>query len=77
MLICWHRTRTKLMSGELAVRGDQWPLLLYAKQKFDPEEPWDGLLRSELLIWVRTTPISFWIIHYFVLRLSSISSHLL
>jgi len=38
----------------MAVRGDQWPLLVYAKQEFNPEEPWDGLLRSELLVWVRT-----------------------
>jgi hypothetical protein len=35
------------------VRGDQWPLLVYVKQVFDPEEPWDGLFRSELLVWVR------------------------
>ncbi|KAM6503022.1 hypothetical protein JOM56_002999 [Amanita muscaria] len=41
----------KLSTGEMAVRGDQWPLLVYAKQKFDPEEPWDGLFRSELLVW--------------------------
>lgn len=73
-LIYWLRTRTKLTSGDLAVRGDQWPLLLYAEQKFDPEEPWDGLLRSELLIWVRTTPFSFWIIHYVIYRPSSTSS---
>ncbi|KAF8342369.1 hypothetical protein F5887DRAFT_1215964 [Amanita rubescens] len=45
------QTRTKLASGELGVRGDQWPLMLYAKQQFDPEEPWDGLFRSELLVW--------------------------
>jgi hypothetical protein len=36
----------------MVVRGDQWPLLVYAKQVFDPEEPWDGLFRSELLVWV-------------------------
>ncbi|KAF8338542.1 hypothetical protein F5887DRAFT_1077745 [Amanita rubescens] len=44
-------TRTKLTSGQLAVKGDQWPLILYAKQEFDPEDPWDGLFRSELLVW--------------------------
>jgi len=49
-----YRIRAKLSSGEMAVRGDQWPLLVYAKQVFDPEEPWDGLLRSKLLVWVRT-----------------------
>ena len=44
--------RAKLSSGELAVRGDQWPLLVYANQEFDPEDPWNGLFRSRLLIWV-------------------------
>lgn len=43
--------RTKLSSGELAVRGDQWPLLVYANQEFDPEDPWNGLFRSRLLVW--------------------------
>ncbi|KAM6493058.1 hypothetical protein JOM56_011192, partial [Amanita muscaria] len=43
--------RAKLSTGEMAVRGDQWPLLVYAKQKFDSEEPWEGLFRSELLVW--------------------------
>lgn len=46
------RVRAKLSSGELAVRGDQWPLLMYANQKYDPEDPWDGLFRSRLLVWV-------------------------
>jgi len=64
MLIRYHRTRTKLTSGQLAVKGDQWPLILYAKQEFNPEDPWDGLFRSELLIWVRIPLFSFWIIHY-------------
>ncbi|KAF8313931.1 hypothetical protein F5887DRAFT_895973, partial [Amanita rubescens] len=44
-------TRANLISGQLAVKGDQWPLILYAKQEFDPEDPWDGLFRSELLVW--------------------------
>ena len=48
-----RRIRAKLTSGEMAVRGDQWPLLVYASQKFDCEAPWDGLFRSELLVWVR------------------------
>jgi hypothetical protein len=46
------RTREKLSSGEMTVRGDQWPLLVYASQEFNPEEPWDGLFRSQLLVWV-------------------------
>ena len=36
----------------MAVRGDQWPLLVYAKQEYDPNEPWDGFFRSDLLLWV-------------------------
>ena len=36
----------------MAVRGDQWPLLVYARHEFDPEEPWDGLFRSQPLVWV-------------------------
>ena len=56
MLSCHRRTCVKLASGEMVVRGDQWPLLVYAKQEFNPEEPWDGLLRSELLVWVRMPP---------------------
>jgi hypothetical protein len=52
MLSHQFRTRAKLSSGEIAVCGDQWPLLVYAKQEFDPEEPWNGLFRSQLLVWV-------------------------
>jgi hypothetical protein len=43
----------KLRSGEITVCGDQWPLLVYEDQNYDPEEPWDGLFRSRLLVWVR------------------------
>ena len=46
------RIRTRLSSGEMTVHGDQWPLLVYANQEFNPEEPWDGLFRSQLLVWV-------------------------
>ena len=33
-----YRIRAKLASGEMAVRGDQWPLLMYAKREFNPED---------------------------------------
>ncbi|KAG0694063.1 hypothetical protein DFH29DRAFT_985362 [Suillus ampliporus] len=36
--------------GETAVCGDQWPMFLYAGYIYDPENPWTGLLRSEILI---------------------------
>ena len=34
------------------VRGDQWPVFIYADLKFDPQNPWSGLLRNELLVMV-------------------------
>ena len=45
--------REKLKNGEIAVAGDQWPLLLYADCNYNPDEPWDGLFRNKLLVWVR------------------------
>ena len=44
--------REKLSNGEMAVRGDQWPLLLFANQEYDPDDPWEGLFRNQLLVWV-------------------------
>jgi len=32
------------------VAGDQWPIFLYADYTYDPEDPWNGLLRSGLLV---------------------------
>jgi hypothetical protein len=45
--------REKLSSGEMTVRGDQWPMLVYADQEYDPQDPWEGLFRSRILVWVR------------------------
>jgi hypothetical protein len=47
------RIKAKLKSGEMYVRGDQWPLFLYDDCRFDAENPWKGLLRNQLLILVR------------------------
>ena len=44
------RTRTKLMTGQIQVAGDQWPVFLYANFTYDLEDPWNGLLRSGLLL---------------------------
>jgi len=52
-LIRPFRVREQLSSGELSVRGDQWPMLVYADQEYDPQEPWEGLFRSQILVWVR------------------------
>ncbi|KAG1744835.1 hypothetical protein EDB19DRAFT_1826965 [Suillus lakei] len=43
-------TKQRLQSGELTISRNQWPLFLYAKEAYDPEDPWDGLLRSCLLV---------------------------
>lgn len=45
----------KLMNGEIQVAGDQWPVFLYANYSYDPEDPWNGLLRSGLLVSVSNT----------------------
>ena len=50
--------RGKLSSGEMLVHGDQWPMLLFANQEYDPDDPWEGLFRSQLLVWVKYTYIS-------------------
>ncbi|KAG2339467.1 hypothetical protein BDR05DRAFT_977700 [Suillus weaverae] len=42
--------KQKLQSGEIAVSRDQWPRFLYANEVYNPDDPWNGLLRSRLLI---------------------------
>ncbi|KAG1889785.1 uncharacterized protein F5891DRAFT_965120 [Suillus fuscotomentosus] len=60
----WSNAETKqsLKSGETTVRSDQWPMFLYAGYVYDSEDPWKGLLRSEILIFgfkhVFTSPSS-------------------
>ena len=44
------RTKERLQSGEMTVSGDQWPLFLYHGYNYDPEDPWNGLFRSTLLV---------------------------
>lgn len=48
------RTKEKLRSGELVISGDQWPIFLYAGYTYDAEDPWNGLLRSTILVCVST-----------------------
>lgn len=50
------RTKQSLKSGETAVRGDQWPMFLYAGYVYDSEDPWKGLLKSEILVFVSSVP---------------------
>jgi hypothetical protein len=34
----------------MVVSGDQWPVFLYNGYGYDPEDPWNGLFRSALLV---------------------------
>ena len=47
--IC-SRTKAKLRNSQLRVAGDLWPIFLYADYSYDTEDPWNGLLRSSLLV---------------------------
>ena len=70
------RIKEKLRSGEMAVSGDQWPLFLYRDCHYDPEDPWNGLFRSSILVFVST----IWAWFYLLLIMSrhtNISLHLL
>jgi hypothetical protein len=42
--------KAKLKSGDLMVTGDQWPIFLFNEYSYDPENPWNGLFRSTLLV---------------------------
>ena len=44
------RIKEKLRSGEMAVSGDQWPIFLYYGYDYNPEDPWNGLFRSTILV---------------------------
>jgi hypothetical protein len=36
----------------MAVSSDQWLMLVYENQEYDPDNPWSGLFRSQLLVYV-------------------------
>ncbi|KIM72920.1 hypothetical protein PILCRDRAFT_81530, partial [Piloderma croceum F 1598] len=48
----WSKTdiKEKLRSGEMAVSGDQWPIFVYHGYNYDPDDPWNSLFRSTLLV---------------------------
>jgi hypothetical protein len=54
LLTTRSRIKEKLRSGEIAVSGDQWPILLYADHSYDPDDPWNGLLRNRILVQVNS-----------------------
>ncbi|KAH7917440.1 hypothetical protein BV22DRAFT_1052428 [Leucogyrophana mollusca] len=45
-----QEVKEKLKSDRIQVVGDQWPLLLFANYTYDADDPWNGLLRSRLLV---------------------------
>ena len=67
--------RKKLANGDIGVSGDQWPLLLYADQEYDPDEPWDGLFRCKLLVSVSFNHYLMTEAYFGVNRHINISSH--
>ncbi|TEB38586.1 hypothetical protein FA13DRAFT_1619883, partial [Coprinellus micaceus] len=42
--------REELKAGTLVPSGDMWPRFLFQNGEYNPDKPWDGLLRSTLLI---------------------------
>ncbi|KAJ3534587.1 hypothetical protein NMY22_g6866 [Coprinellus aureogranulatus] len=44
------KIRRDLASGQLTPSGDLWPRFIYRSFDYNPKDPWDGLLRSSLLI---------------------------
>jgi hypothetical protein len=51
--------REQLSSGELVIPGDQWPVFLYANYTFDVEDPWKGVFRSSILVFISYLWLSF------------------
>ncbi|EGO28367.1 hypothetical protein SERLADRAFT_405935 [Serpula lacrymans var. lacrymans S7.9] len=48
----WSNTeiKSKLMNVQTYVSADQWPIVLYANYQYNIKDPWNGLLRSSLLV---------------------------
>ncbi|TEB33309.1 hypothetical protein FA13DRAFT_1627468, partial [Coprinellus micaceus] len=44
------KIRRELKSGLLVPSGDMWPRFLFRNYEYNPADPWDGLLRSGLLV---------------------------
>ncbi|KJA13063.1 hypothetical protein HYPSUDRAFT_151997 [Hypholoma sublateritium FD-334 SS-4] len=42
--------KSKLRTGEFSIAGDQWPIFLYRSYQYDENDPWEGLLQSQILI---------------------------
>ncbi|KAF6756502.1 hypothetical protein DFP72DRAFT_846797 [Ephemerocybe angulata] len=44
------KIRRDLASGQLVPSGDLWPRFLYRSYEYNPDNPWQGLFRSSLLV---------------------------
>ncbi|KAH6872022.1 hypothetical protein BKA70DRAFT_1130313 [Coprinopsis sp. MPI-PUGE-AT-0042] len=44
-------TRESLRTGTLIIAGDEWPVFLYKDYRCNPQDVWDGLFRSSLLVY--------------------------
>jgi hypothetical protein len=64
--VIWYRIKEKLRNGQLRVAGDQWPTFLYTNYTYDPEDPWNGLLHSGILV-----SVSVFFFFFLVCRLDS------
>ena len=71
----FYSVRKRLANGEMEVLGDQWPLLLYEDQKYDPEELWDGLFRCKYLVSVSFIDCLMTCTYFGVNRHINMSSH--
>ncbi|TEB11984.1 hypothetical protein FA13DRAFT_1590684, partial [Coprinellus micaceus] len=45
-----EQIKKQLRGKEIVVAGSNWPIFVYQNEKFDPECPWKGLFRNQLLI---------------------------
>ena len=73
LLIPLFNVHEKLSSGKMPVHSDQWPMLVYTDQEYDPQDPWEGLFRSWILVWVHMHLSSLSIIDPVMCRHSSTS----
>jgi hypothetical protein len=60
----------------MAVSGDQWPIFLYHGYNFDPEDPWNGLFRSSILVLVGLRIVSLAMLTTVSGRATNTSLHL-
>lgn len=50
IVVVADRIKRQLRSKELAIAGSHWPIFVYKDERYDPENPWNGLFRNEILV---------------------------